>query len=205
MEDNKSRLGFWGWFGRVSAVVILIGGIILIYQFVASQWFSPDAPKLKVTGEYYEWPSIETSIRADWFWRFDIENTGGEIAKNVRIDFPFFGKIDTGNGSELKEFNNETSIQVGDLQPSDKRTLRVWSWGGNIYKDYVYKDDIKVIHDGGVEKINYPVQVHGMVAWIVNNSFVLLLGAFIIIWIGSLLMSEIWQKKQGKNLSDAVG
>ncbi|MBI2054087.1 MAG: hypothetical protein HYT36_02035 [Candidatus Staskawiczbacteria bacterium] len=197
MEDNKSRLGFWGWFGRISAVIFFIVAIIAIGQFTYSQWRSPDAPKLKVAGEYYEWPSTETSIRADLFWRFDIENTGGKVAKNIRVEFPFFVKIDLGEGSEPKEFNKGSPIQIEDLQPSNKKTLRVWSSGDNFYKDYVYKNDIKITHDDGIETVNYPVQVYGIMAWIIDNSFVLLLilsGA--IIWLSSMVLINSIEKQK---------
>lgn len=162
---SKRGSKFWEWVGKISVALGVIGGVIFIFQ-----WLYPDTPKLKVRGEYYEWPNIETSLRADLFWRFDIENVGGEITKNVRIDFPFNGRFTLGDASDLKEFNRGSSIQIGDLQPSDKKTLRVWSLGGNLFKNEVYKNDIKIIHDSGIEVVDYPTQVYGAMAWIINNS-----------------------------------
>ena len=58
---------FWEWTGKIATIVAVVGGIVLIYQ-----WIYPDTPRLTIKGEYYEWPEAETSIRARLFLRFDI-------------------------------------------------------------------------------------------------------------------------------------
>lgn len=178
---------FWEWTGKIATIVAVVGGIVLIYQ-----WIYPDTPRLTIKGEYYEWPEAETSIRARLFWRFDIENIGGEVAKNVQLGHPFFGKFAIGNDQELKETNKEP-IGIGDLQPSDKKTINLWSLDGSD----LFKNEIKVVYDSGVEKVDYSTQVYGVTAWIINNSFILLIVLIgILIILSMILIDDFTKRKQ---------
>ena len=110
----------------------------------------------------------------------------------MQLGHPFFGKFAIGNDQELKETNKEP-IGIGDLQPSDKKTINLWSLDGSD----LFKNEIKVVYDSGVEKVDYSTQVYGVTAWIINNSFILLIVLIgILIILSMILIDDFTKRKQ---------
>jgi hypothetical protein len=183
MSSDKTSSKLWEWFGKIAMLVGAIVGFIFIYQTV-----NPDAPELRVQGEYYKWPDIGMPANAESFLRLGIENIGKQSAKNVRIDLPFDGLFILDGDTELKDFTK--SIQIGDLQPSDKKSVEVWS----VWRSFYPTSEVKVIHDNGTSEVSYPTQVRGMTAWVIENSFLLVFMLLGVVMIGLNLWAATSRK-----------
>lgn len=149
------------------------------------------------------------------FWVFTIKNEGNKPLEDLILELPFdgyFSVIMKNKKTFSKQFKRQ--IKIGELKPSYLSTIKVWSTNSYMFPE-LDEEKTRITHKYGWEKINYPKEVSGILAWnSKNDNLPLILFVFILFILFILTYSyglengpkyaEKEKKKKMKELEDLM-
>lgn len=146
------------------------------------------------------------------YWWFTLTNTGNKPLEDLTLELPFDGffLINLKNENDISGYYRQ-QIKIGELKPSYSVTIKVWSVN-EFDSSYPEWDEEKTrfTHKYGWQKIEYPKEVMGVLAWNSKNNnfplfifiFVLLILFVIIFALGAEYGPKITEKEKKRKLKE---
>lgn len=117
------------------------------------------------------------------YWWFSVTNTGSKPLEDLVLELPFNGYYSL-NMTDKANYSSKYSqrIKIGELKPSYSAQIKVWSKDDvSLYPEFD-EEKTRFTHKFGWDKIDYPKEVNGILAWnIKNDNFPLLIFSFLLI------------------------
>lgn len=102
-------------------------------------------------------------------FNYFIENNGNKPIEDLVLEIPFSGyfHINRKKGS-FSEGNFSKHIEIGTLLPGYSININLWSKSLFLFSEYE-EGKTRITHKYGCEKIKYPIEVQGLLAWNIRN------------------------------------
>ncbi|MFD1000288.1 hypothetical protein ACFQ21_13275 [Ohtaekwangia kribbensis] len=113
----------------------------------------------------------ETKTKYGMYWWFTVTNTGQKELEELVLELPFEGYFVASGTNFNKTGNFKNRIEIGDFAVKQQILVQVWQlndYSINFAVDQNIEQS-RLTHKSGWQKIDYPVQMTGIVAWNENN------------------------------------
>ena len=186
LNSKKDASSFWVYFGKFSAVILVISAIAGIIQFTFS--LNKKEAKIIYSLKYIDYhksperlrpPSNYSFIRNEinitdfvldkneyesnfkYFLELEISNIGKQIAEDLTVNFPFDGVYYlVYHNKEVKKGEFKRQVQIGSLKINEICTIYIWTGAFSIAYPF---QEINYAHNSGSGIIHYPLHVYNPV------------------------------------------
>lgn len=146
------------------------------------------------------------------YWWFTLTNTGNKPLEDLTLELPFDGyyAVNMKNEKVISGYYKQ-QIKIGELKPSYSVTIKVWSLNefDNSYPDWD-EEKTRFTHKYGWQKIEYPKEVKGILAWNSKNDnfplvlfiFALIILFFVVFALGVEYGPKITEKEKKQKLKE---
>jgi hypothetical protein len=135
-------------------------------------------------------------------WRFSIKNEGTRELSDIDLQLPFDGLFRVQKLGEKSLFSTfKNNIRVGSIRPGNEVVVIVWS---SVDADVYYLDKSQISHPNGVNNIDYPEKVTGVLAWCTRHisSFVIFISFIPLIFLMFSVLSDEIKRKKSKSRNE---
>lgn len=192
MYSTRSPESSIALFSGFRLMVVLAGMAWTVFQFAG--FFSGGAVKISASGEYSplafpEPQRLELSsplgerMQMQSVWRFNVKNEGAQEVQDLVFELPFRGFYQVSKPGQtgapkaaVADFNRQ--IQIGSLSPAKEIAVTVWS---DVPATEDLERETRLNLQGGNVAIEYPVKVHGVMAWLERSKGAAALLALIVL------------------------
>jgi hypothetical protein len=128
------------------------------------------------------------------YWWYTITNAGQKELEGLVLDLSFDGYF-IAKGTNYNKFGSfKNRIELGNFGVQQQILVQVWQLNDSFFDLSEKKDLSRLIHKNGWQKIEYPAQVTGLIAWNKDNDDLPLYFGVLILIISYIVVFSLGEK-----------